>query len=390
MGFPKGFKSAAVKAGLKKDGYDLALITSTPASTASGVYTKNKTVAAPVTLCKKNDKNPISAIVINSKNANALTGKCGIMAAEKTASYTAEKLGVKSKNILVSSTGVIGVPLPLDKILKGLDEAFPLLKNGDNKASEAILTTDSGVKTSSISLTIDDKRVNVYAMGKGAGMIHPNMATMLVYILTDAAVEKKTQDAILKEAADCSFNRISVDGDTSTNDSLIMLSNALANNKPIDESHKGYMDFVKAIKKVCFDIAEKIVLDGEGATKLITIYVDGAKTKKDAHLIAGAIATSSLVKTAFYGGDGNWGRIISAAGASSASFNPNNASLSINGIEVFKNGEGTKYSEARLSKSLSKKRHTINLSLSNGKYSDFYIFSDLTHEYVSINADYRT
>ncbi len=389
---PIGYSFSAVKCGLKKNAYDLALVRSDEKCSVVGLYTRNKLVAAPVLYCKANDKNPIEAIIVNSKNANAATGKAGYKAIEIITTALAKELGCKASNILMSSTGVIGEPLPKEKILDSLPQLVSSLSSkSENNAAEAIRTTDKYVKTVYKTLKIGNKEGRFFAMAKGAGMIHPNMATMLVYIFTDIAIEKPAMKLAFTNAIESTLNRISVDGDTSTNDTAMLFSNAMLGNKPIKKSDTLFSKFCTTLESICLDIAKMIVADGEGATKTISIHIKNANDKKSAFEIAKTIATSNLVKTAFYGCDANWGRILTAAGRANAVFDPSKATLTLNGFSIYKKGKLPKVDTTKLEESMQKENQNIILDCgSDKKYEDKYYFSDLSHEYVSVNSAYRT
>lgn len=326
----KGFKSSGIWSGVKKSGKkDLALIFSEVPAVSAGVFTTNKTKAAPVLIDLENIKNPVTrAIVINSGNANACTGKKGMENARKMVSTTASMLGVDQQEVLVSSTGVIGIQLPIKKVEKGIVNAVENLSpEGGDGAAGAIMTTDLSEKKTALKIELGGKEVKVGAIAKGSGMIHPNMATMLCYILTDAKVEKEMLQAIIEEVVEDSFNMISVDGDTSTNDSVITLANGMAGNRKIREKDQDYYKLLEAYKGVVTLMAKEIVKDGEGATKFLEVKVVNAPTVEDARAGAKAIVSSNLVKTAFFGEDANWGRIMCALGYSGARFDPEKVTL---------------------------------------------------------------
>ncbi len=392
MNLPIGYSFSAAKCGLKKNDYDLALVRSEPQASVVAVYTKNKLVAAPVLYCKKYDMNPIEAIIINSKNANAATGKSGYKAIETVVKSLAKKLKCAPENILMSSTGVIGEPLPKDKILDSLDNLVDNLDaKTENNVPDAIRTTDKYKKTVYKNLEIDGKTGTFFAMAKGAGMIHPNMATMLVYIFTDIAIEKKTMKIAFKYAIDKTLNRISVDGDTSTNDTAMLFSNGALGNNAIKKSDESFTKLCAILEDICLEVAKLIVSDGEGATKFISLHIKNAKDKTSAFEIAKSIAISNLVKTAFFGCDANWGRIIVAAGYANAIFDPELATLILNGFVIYKKGTLPKVDIKSLEKSMQEHKQSIILDCGyNTKIEDVYYFSDLSHEYISVNSAYRT
>ncbi len=389
---PKGYTFSAAKAGLKRNGYDVALVRSTPKANVVGLYTKNKLVAAPVLYCRENDKNPIEAIIVNSKNANAATGKQGMKALECVVKEVAKELGCKKENVLMSSTGVIGEALPYEKIVAVVPELVESLTDeNENNAPEAIRTTDKYQKTVYKSMKIGSKEGRFFAMAKGAGMIHPNMATMLVYIFTDIAIERTAMRQAFKNAVEKTLNRISVDGDTSTNDTSMIFSNAALENTPIKKTDKSFTTFCNTLEDICLEVAKLIVSDGEGATKFVSLKVKNAIDKKSAFDIARSIATSSLVKTAFFGCDANWGRILTAAGYGSEKFDPEKATLTLNGFTIYRKGNLPKVDTSALDKSMKQHEQTVILDLGHGtKIDDVYYFSDLSHDYVDVNSAYRT
>ncbi len=392
MTLPKGYTFAAAKAGLKRDEYDVALVRSEPKAVVAAVYTRNKLVAAPVLYCKGNDKNPIEALIVNSKNANAATGKQGMRSLEAVVNSVAKELGCKKENVLMSSTGVIGQTLPHEKIVDVIPTLVSSLTNeNENNAPEAIRTTDKYKKTVYKTLKIGSKEGRFFAMAKGAGMIHPNMATMLVYIFTDIAIDRSAMRLAFKTAIDKTLNRISVDGDTSTNDSAMIFSNGALENTPIKKTDKLFTAFSNAVEAICLDIAKLIVSDGEGATKLVSLHVKNASDKKAAFDIAKSIATSNLVKTAFFGCDANWGRILTAAGYGSEKFDPEKATLTLNGFVIYRKGNLPKVDIEKLDESMKNHDQTVVLDLGHGtKIDDVYYFSDLSHDYVDVNSAYRT
>lgn len=388
---PKGYTFAGVKCGLKKDEYDLALVKIEPGAIASGLFTQNKVRAACVDLSQKHAKNTIKGIVINSKNANALTGTQGKADTKKMAELAAAQLGCEDRNVIVASTGVIGQPLPMDFIEEGIYQAANSLKPQPNNVHYAILTTDKYSKKMHKTVTIDGVKVHFFAMAKGAGMIHPNMATMLVFIMTDANIQKSALTKAHKDVVNKTFNKISVDGDTSTNDMAFLFASRLAGNKSIATNTPAYETFKAALFDISAHLATLIVRDGEGATKAIKVQVTHAHSQKAALAIARTIATSSLVKTAYYGSDANWGRILAAAGNADVPFNPENTTLTLNKIKIYTKGRINRKREHDLALSMKKKDQEIVLDCGyETEYEDLYYFSDLTHDYVSINANYRT
>ncbi|CUU02243.1 MAG: bifunctional glutamate N-acetyltransferase/amino-acid acetyltransferase ArgJ [Fimbriimonadales bacterium] len=390
VNFPKGFKSAGVYCGIKKPGLlDLALIVSDRLATVAGVFTTNQACAAPVRWSRKVVQGGQAwAIVANSGNANCLTGAQGERDAERMAQLVAQRLGCEPTQVAVASTGVIGVPLPMNAIEAGIAQLFERLSDGDDRATaDAILTTDTFPKRASIEVSTPDGTVRIGAIAKGAGMIAPNMATMLAFITTDAEIPHAQLQPILARVVDATFNSITVDGDTSTNDSVIMLANG-ASGVRLSEASLGA--FEEALYQVCEYLAKRIVRDGEGATKLFEVKVVGADSRESARKIARTIAESLLVKTAIHGGDPNWGRVIAAAGRAGVPIDVNQMALTMQGVRVFENGQPTQYDERDLIQRLQSDTVELLLELNQGDASATFWSSDLTAEYVKINAHYRT
>jgi glutamate N-acetyltransferase/amino-acid N-acetyltransferase len=394
---PSGFKFAGVHCKIKRKRKDLGIIFSEVPCVAAGVFTTNVVKAAPVIydmeILKKNS-NGIRAVVVNSGVANACTGEQGMINARRMAEKTAEELGVPVESVLVSSTGVIGVQLPMDKVENGIEEAVKVLSDDPLPFAEAIMTTDTKVKMHSTRVTIDGKEITVLGIAKGSGMIHPNMATMLSFITTDAKISEEALKKLLKLSVDDSYNMIDVDGDTSTNDMVIVLANGLAGNTTIQPETDGFWKLYEAVHEVNQVLAEKIVEDGEGATKVIEAHVVNAPDMKSARLIARSIVSSNLVKTAVYGEDANWGRIIAAAGYSGATFDPDKLDLFFESeagrIKVAENGQGVPFDEEEAKKILSEKKIRIILDMKQGKETAKAWGCDLTEKYVEINGRYRT
>ncbi len=390
MRLPKGFVASGVRAGIRKKRPDLGLIVAEDGATAAAVFTQNKFQAAPVVLSKaslKKSKGRLKAVVVNAGCANAVTGKEGLDAAKRCRTRAAELLQCDENEIFLASTGVIGVVLPDKKVRDFLPDAVARLSTtGVEALSHAILTTDVGPKVAQASFTVDGKRGRLVGVAKGAGMIHPNMATMLGFVMTDAAVDASTLQKLLKTAVEQSFNSISVDGDTSTNDTvLVMASGKLGNATKADLA-----DFARALNAVCRELAWMIVRDGEGAIRVMEIEVTGAKNEKDAKLAAHAIATSPLVKTALHGGDPNWGRILAAVGRSGARFSLKKISLHAGPIALVINGGPASYAEKDAAKVFTRERVPLRIDLGSGNARAVVLSSDLGHDYVSLNADYRS
>ncbi|AAD36846.1 ornithine acetyltransferase [Thermotoga maritima MSB8] len=394
---PRGFKFAGVHCKIKRKRKDLGIIFSEVPCVAAGVFTTNVVKAAPVIydmeILKKNP-NGIKAVVVNSGVANACTGEQGMINARRMAEKTAEELGVPVESVLVSSTGVIGVQLPMDKVENGIEEAARVLSNDPLPFAEAIMTTDTKVKMHSTKVMIDGKEITVLGIAKGSGMIHPNMATMLSFITTDAKISEEALKKLLKLSVDDSYNMIDVDGDTSTNDMVIVLANGLAGNTTIQPETDGFWKLYEAVHEVNQVLAEKIVEDGEGATKVMEVHVINAPDIKSARLIARSIVSSNLVKTAIYGEDANWGRVIAAAGYSGATFDPEKLDLFFESeagrIKVAENGQGVSFDEEEAKKILSEKKIRIILDMKQGKETAKAWGCDLTEKYVEINGRYRT
>ena len=390
-----GFTTAGIFCGIKTNKQkDLALIFSEEPSVAAGLFTSNQVVSPTITWCQEILKSStrFRAIVVNSGNANACTGPKGMEDCKSLASKLSQKLAVEPKEILIASTGIIGVPLPINKIVKALPALSSKLSPvGWVSSAEAIMTTDLTPKFKSLSFYIGKHKITMGGIAKGSGMIHPNMATMLAFIATDASIDKKTPGRALREANNKTFNRITVDGDTSTNDMAILLANGKAKNKSIRAGSSAYDKFVEKLTQICLYLAHKIVLDGEGATKFVTIRIQGAKAKTHAHRVAKSVATSSLVKTALFGQDPNWGRIIAAVGYAGVPFNPDKVQISLNGSVLFNNGVPAYGAlQSTLRKKMKSKNISIVIDLKSGIHSGEVYTCDLSYDYVRINAEYTT
>lgn len=396
---PKGFQAAGEHVGIKKSKKDLAIIYSQIPANCSAVFTKNIVKAPPLLWCenvlKQNSK--INAIVINSGNANACTGERGYDDAVKMARTLAQCLKIGEKSVLVTSTGVIGVFLPTETVVEGINDTCKKLSVGekaDENCAEAILTTDTFTKEISVKINIQNIPVKISGIAKGSGMIHPNMATMLAFVTTDAAISQELLDCALKECVEDSFNMISVDGQTSTNDMAVILANGAANNPVISSNDDDFITFKNALYFVCENLAKQIVKDGEGATKFIETTVFNSKSKTDAQVLCKSILTSNLVKTAIFGQDANWGRILSAMGASGVGFNPEKVEINFKSnagqIKLFENGIPLIFDEDLAFKILSEKEIEILIDMKDGQYQTTGWGCDLTFDYVKINAEYRT
>lgn len=391
---PKGFMAAGVKAGIKKSGKeDVAIIYSAVPASVAAVFTTNKMVSAPVIVSRRAvEKGQACAIVINSGCANACTGQQGLIDAQAMAHMTASALNIKDCQVVVASTGVIGVSLPMGKVAEGIKKAAANLSiNGHQETLEAIMTTDTFPKSSAYQFSLGGVPVNIAGIAKGAGMIHPNMATMLSFITTDAAISPVILKQALNQVVEVSFNAISVDGDTSTNDTVCVLANGQAGNALIDnDKGEDYQAFVNALKAICTDLAKLVVRDGEGATKFLAITVKGAVSFADAKTAAMAVAKSPLVKTAFFGQDPNWGRIICAVGYSGAQVAPDKTSLDIGGITIVTEGQGRTVNAGALQEVMAAQDIAVTIDLGLGPAEATVWTCDFSYEYVKINAEYTT
>jgi glutamate N-acetyltransferase/amino-acid N-acetyltransferase len=390
---PKGFRSAGIHCGIKKSRKDLALIVSDFPATAAAVFTLNKVQAAPVLLCKKHlkESDTFKAIVVNSGNANACTGKQGFQDAVTMADETAKALGVKSKEIFVSSTGVIGEPLPIAKIINGIHKIVKQVDESNRICTaEAIMTTDTFVKSTSSTFLIDGKEISIGGIAKGSGMIHPNMATMLAFVTTDAVIEKNIFQELLKDVTDKTFNRIVVDGDTSTNDMVIALANGASGIASIQPETESYKIFEEHLYEVLKKLSIDIVIDGEGATKLIEILVEGALSDEDATKAARTIALSPLVKTAIHGEDANWGRIIAAVGYSGIEFDPDKFEIIINDVQILQQDYFVTLPIVEANKTLKPRNINLKIKLNMGCGTSTVWTCDFSEEYIKINGSYRT
>lgn len=389
---PKGFLFSTVEAAIKAPGRkDFALIYSEKEAYIAGTFTTNKIKAAPVKLnIKQIRSGKGQALVVNSGNANACTGKKGIQDAVETAKLVSNGLDIKSSLVYVCSTGVIGTPMPMERVRPKISELTGNLgRSTIQDVAKAIMTTDTFPKIVMKKVKIGSKTGIIAGICKGAGMICPDMATMLCFIMTDSAVEQKTLDKTLSDAVNKTFNTITVDGDRSTNDTVLIMANGMAGNPPITEKSKSYAMFKNALYNVMFDLAKLIVKDGEGATKFIEIEIRGARSEADAKKAAFSVANSNLVKTALYGNDANWGRIMTALGYSGIMVKEERVEIVLNGLKIVQKGMGTgKDKEAN--ERLKNREITIIVNLHLGKSSAKVLTCDLTEEYIRINATYRT
>ena len=389
-----GILAAGVAAGLKKGGaLDLALIFSEREAAIAGVFTTNTVVAPPLLLDRRRlRRGKGRAFIVNSGNANACTGRRGYADAVTMAALTARALDVSQADVYVGSTGVIGKPLPMEKI----KAAIPLLaarlhRHGGKDAARAIMTTDTAIKTAAVSDTIGGRTVTVGGIAKGSGMIHPNMATMLAYLATDAHVPQAVLQRGLRQATAQSFNRIPVDGDTSTNDMVLCMANGMAGNRPWTPGSIDARRFQTLLDHVCLDLAKKIAWDGEGATKFVELRVKGAKTEADALRAAVTIATSNLVKTAWFGEDANWGRIMAALGRSGARVVEDRIALMVGSVQIVRRGMGLGHDAEEQAHTVMKSREfNVTVDLGSGRAEATVWTTDLTVDYIKINASYRS
>jgi len=390
---PKGYKASGVACGLKNNGNkDLAVVCSEDIAVAAGVFTTNVVKGHSLQLTMEHIKNGYAkAVIINSGNANACLGEQGIKDANEMAELAAHLLNCQKENILIGSTGVIGMPLNLPKVRGGIRTGISSLSSeGGHEAAQAIMTTDLIAKEIAVDIEIQGERVRIGGMAKGSGMIHPNMATMIGIITTDANISRGLLNKALKEVVAHTFNRVSVDGDTSVCDMVVMLANGEAENEGIVKENAEYATFKEALDYVCTSLSRMIAKDGEGATKLIEVIAEGAMHEEDAYKVVSSIAKSPLVKTAIFGEDANWGRIITAAGYSGAEFDPNLVDIFIGDLMVCRNGTGLKFDEAAAKEILTKDEVKIKINLKNGIASDRIWTCDFSYDYVKINGSYRS
>jgi glutamate N-acetyltransferase/amino-acid N-acetyltransferase len=391
----QGFKAAAVAAGIRyADRLDLGMIFSTTPAVAAGVFTMNTVKAAPVLLDQQRLlTGKAQAVLVNSGNANACTGQQGMDLAVATGSFAAKALNIDPDLVQIASTGVIGEQIkeePFERAMPGLVKA--LSADGFDDLAKAIMTTDLVPKIATATITVLGTEVSLLGVAKGSGMIMPNMATMLGFIVTDVAIEQPLLDQLLKVAVERSFNRITVDGDTSTNDMVLVMANGAAGNTALsDPNSEAVHDFAEALNSICLDLARKIVVDGEGATKFVTIRITGAESEASAVQAARTIANSALVKTAFFGEDANWGRIIAALGRSGCSFRQENVAISFDAVQLVKQGlfiGGDCEEEA--TKVMKQKAFDVTIDLGEGECCGEVYTCDFSYDYVKINADYRS
>lgn len=390
---PKGFSAAGYHAGLRYSKLDIGMILSEKPASAAAVYTTSHFQAAPLLVTKESiaETGKIQAVIVNSACANACTGQQGLDDAYKMRALTAEAFQVEEHHVAVASTGVIGEYLQMDKIENGIKSLTPgKVKKNAEDFQTAILTTDTVMKSSCYAAEIDGKTVTVGGAAKGSGMIHPNMATMLGFVTTDANIAPEHLSTALKQVTDVTFNQITVDGDTSTNDMVLVLANGEAGNEPLTPEHPEWETFVALLKANCESLAQQIAKDGEGATKLIEVCVSGANTNEEARAVAKQIVGSNLVKTAMYGADANWGRIIGAVGQSIATVNPETVDIKLGAIDMLKSSTPVAFSEEEATAYLENEKVEVYVNLNVGTGKGMAWGCDLSYDYVKINASYRT
>ncbi|MGN0482496.1 MAG: bifunctional glutamate N-acetyltransferase/amino-acid acetyltransferase ArgJ [Lachnospiraceae bacterium] len=396
----KGFQAASTAAGIKyKDRKDMAMIVSTTPCKAAGTFTTNVVKAAPVQWDKKvvTESSYAQAVVVNAGIANACTGEEGYGYCDKTAVCAAEALKIEKEAVLMASTGVIGMQLPIEKLEAGIKAMVPTLsdtKEAGHQAAQAIMTTDTKEKEVAVTIDVDGTTVTVGGMCKGSGMIHPNMCTMLSFVTTDAVISKELLQKALSEDVQDTYNMISVDGDTSTNDTVLLLANGQAENAEIKEEDENYKKFCEALHYINEELAKKMAGDGEGATALFEVKVVNARSKEEAKILSKSVVTSNLTKAAIYGHDANWGRILCALGYSGVEFEPEKVDLFFESkagkIQIIENGVALDYSEDEATKILSEEAVTAIADMKQGDANATAWGCDLTYDYIKINADYRS
>ncbi|MGI6614970.1 MAG: bifunctional glutamate N-acetyltransferase/amino-acid acetyltransferase ArgJ [Dethiobacteria bacterium] len=388
-----GIRAAAVNCGLKKKKSDLALVCSESEAAAAGVFTRNRVQAAPVKLCRETIGSPVRALVVNSGNANACTGDKGMKSAREMAALGAAALGLKPEQVLVCSTGVIGQQLPMEKIAAGIKGAAAAL-SGDieagHRAACAIMTTDQVTKEVAYRSYCGGRPFHLAGMAKGSGMICPDMATMLAFLYTDLAIPRPLLQELLQEAVDRSFNLITIDGDTSTNDTVLLMANGAAGLPEVEAGDGLCRTFAEMLEQACFELAYQIVSDGEGVTKVITLELQGAPDRAAARTLARAVLNSPLVKTAFYGEDANWGRILAALGYAGVEFDPDRVDIYLGPLQVASQGGAVAFRESEARSILKKREITVRVELNSGNCSLTAWGTDLSHDYISINSSYRS
>ncbi len=388
----KGIKATGIHSGLKRKRKDLALIFSDEPCSVAGTFTLNKVKAAPLLVSQEliNKGGKVKAILINSGNANACTGDRGYADALKSQKYCAKKLGINQDEVVISSTGVIGEYMPMHILKTGIETIVnQLTDDGGIKAAKAIMTTDLIEKNFAVNVKLSSGEITIGGIAKGSGMIMPNMATMLSFITTDAKIETNLLKKFLLKTVQNSFNKISVDGDTSTNDMVVLIANGMSGIE-IKESSKDAELFLEALQAITIEMAKMIVVDGEGASKLVTVAITGCNTDEDANTIAKTICNSPLVKTAIYGSDANWGRILSAAGRSGVDLDPSRVEIKFDDMLILGKNYQHSFDEEEATSVLSKDEITISVNLNAGKGKSTWWTCDFTEKYIEINASYRT
>ncbi len=391
---PAGFSAGAVHAGIKTRGdrvLDLGILYSEVSCTAAGLLTTNKVKAAPVLVCQERlaGQKKARALVVNSGCANACTGDQGLADAQEMTSLVARKLGIPAAEVLVASTGVIGVPLPMARVRTGIERVV-ISRDGGHQLARAILTTDSNPKQIAVSTRVNNTKITVGGIAKGAGMIYPNMATLLCFLSTDARLDPRLAEWALRGAVDASFNMISVDNDTSTNDTVILMASGLAGNQPIKDGTADAEAFKAALQEVCVYLAKRVVRGGEGATRLVEVRVEGAASEQDARLAARAVASSSLVKSAVHGADPNWGRILAAVGRSGAEVDQSKVDLYLDEVSLLKAGSPVQFDVEKARHILKREEVPIRVCLNLGGDAAVAWGCDLSADYVTINSAYAT
>lgn len=389
---PQGFVAGGMHCGIKKKRLDLGYIVSEVPATVAGVYTTNTFQAAPLIVTQESiaKENKIQAVIVNSGNANACTGEQGLLDASEMQKEFANELGIQNHLVAVTSTGVIGELMPMEKVTAGIKQILNPIYQDEQNFKNAILTTDTCIKQVAVQMKIDGKTISIGGAAKGSGMIHPNMATMLGFVTTDANIAHEDLLTALKDITNQTFNMITVDGDTSTNDMVLVLANGLAGNDQLTKDHPDWELFKSGLKLVSEELAKKIARDGEGATKLVEVQVDGAYSHEAARAVGKSIISSNLVKTAIYGTDPNWGRIVTAIGYSGIPVEPKKLKVAIGPYKVFENGLPCAFVEEEVKEYLEMDTVKILVELNQGEESATAWGCDLTYDYVKINASYRT
>jgi len=390
---PEGFFAGAVSAGINERAagkLDLAVLFSETPCAAAGVFTTSRLQGAPVVLTRKRlERGQAGAVVVNSGCSNSFTGEHGLVDAAEVASLVAEGIGIDPEEVLVASTGTIGVPLPMKRIRPAVEQII-MSRDGGHDLAKAMMTTDTMPKETAVSVKIGDSQFTIGGAAKGSGMIHPDMATLLCFLTTDAAVERGFLQGVLKKAVDASFNMISVDGDTSPSDMVLLLANGLAGGEPITAGSEQADAFEQALERVCVHLAKLIAADGEGATRLIEVTVNGAASGLEARQAARAVVSSSLVKAAIHGADPNWGRVVAAVGRSGADMDEYKIDLFIGDIQVIRAGSHLKSGKRAVSQLLKGREINLRVNLNLGEGSATAWGCDLSEKYVAINSEYMT